>query len=147
MPLGVPGKADNASVLRATAATIAGFRTSKAGRSACVPGPQTLCLQGGRFKVEAVWRAGSQNGHGGVVSLTSDTGYFWFFDPANVEILIKVLDGCGLGNHFWVFAGGLTDVEVAITVTDTNTGMVKTYYNEAGHAFEPLQDTGAFVCP
>ncbi len=149
VPLGVPGKADNASVLRATAATVAGFRTAKTDTSVCVPGSTTLCLQGGRFKVEAVWRAGSQTGHGGAIALTSDTGYFWFFAATNVEVVIKVLNACPQPfNRFWVFTGGLTDVEVGITVTDTKTGAVKTYYNPAGIAFPPMQDTDAFAtCP
>ena len=33
------------------------------------------------------------------VGLTSDSGYFYFFDPANIELVIKVLNGCGLNGH------------------------------------------------
>ena len=36
--------------------------------------------------------------------------------------MIKVLDACSFANRFWVFAGGLTDVETVLTVTDTRTG-------------------------
>ena len=60
--------------------------------------------------------------------------------------LTKVLDGCGLGNHFWVFAGGLTDVQVALTVTDTANGAVRVYHNPQGTPFQPLQDTSGFPC-
>ena len=34
-------------------------------------------------------------GLGEAVALTGDTGYFWFFNSANVEVIIKVLNGCG----------------------------------------------------
>jgi len=60
----------------------------------------------------------------------------------------KVLNGCGLNQRYWTFAGGLTDVNVILTVTDTQTGAVKIYTNPQGTAFRPIQDTGAFAtCP
>jgi hypothetical protein len=111
----------------------------------CTPGASTLCLSGGRYRVQASWRTpDGRTGAGQAVSLTGDTGYFWFFNAANVEMVIKVLDACGLNGKYWVFAGGLTDVQTDITVTDTLTGTVKTYRNPQGTAFQPIQDTGAF---
>ena len=56
------------------------------------------------------------------VPITADTGYFWFFDDANVELVVKVLDGRSVNGHFWVFFGALSDVGYSITVTDTATG-------------------------
>ena len=53
------------------------------------------------------------------MKLTDDSGYLWFFDADNIELIVKVLDGCGVNNRYWVFAGGLTNVEVDIIVTDT----------------------------
>jgi hypothetical protein len=80
--------------------------------------------------------------------LTSDTGYLWFFSSQNVEAVLKVIDACGFNNRYWVFAGGLTDVEVTLTVTDTQTGAVKQYFNPRGTKFAPVQDTSAFAtCP
>jgi hypothetical protein len=35
---------------------------------------------------------------------TTDTGAFWFFAAANVELIVKVLDGCALNGAHWVFA-------------------------------------------
>lgn len=117
---------------------------AKAG--ACVSGPASLCLANGRFRVEVGWRKpNGEEGAGQAVALTSDTGYFWFFNETNVEIVIKVLDACGVNNKFWVFAGGLTDVRTEIRVTDTVTGVTKTYTNPPGTAFRPIQDTGAFA--
>ncbi len=82
------------------------------------------------------------------MQLTSDTGYLWFFGSANVEAVVKVLNGCGLGGHYWLFAGGLTNVNVVITVTDTQTGIQKMYVNPPKTKFQPIQDTSAFAtCP
>jgi hypothetical protein len=116
--------------------------------SPCVPGPTTLCLNGGRFKVEGTFNTGTQQGQAQAVKLTDETGYFWFFSSTNVEAVIKVLNACTLNQRFWVFAGGLTNVQTTITVTDSVTGVVKTYTNPQGTAFQPVQDTSAFAtCP
>ena len=45
-----------------------------------------------------------------------------------------------------MFAGGLTDVGVTMTVTDTETGVEKPYGNPVGTAFQPVQDLEAFAC-
>ncbi|MEM7582962.1 MAG: fibronectin type III domain-containing protein, partial [Acidobacteriota bacterium] len=113
----------------------------------CVPGPSTLCLNGGRFKVEIVWSdfAGA-NGTGIDAGLVSeDSGLLYFFDENNLEMLVKVLDGCAITNHFWVFAAATTDVEYTLTATDTFTGSVKTYSNPLGNASPAITDTEAFA--
>ncbi len=117
--------------------------------SNCVPSPTALCLSGGRFKVEATFQAaGSLSGQAQVVQLTPDTGYLWFFSSSNVEAVVKVINACTFNQRFWVFAGGLTDVRVDLTVTDTETGAVKTYTNPLGTKFAAIQDTSAFAtCP
>jgi hypothetical protein len=115
----------------------------------CVPDGATLCLNGGRFRVATNYlTAAGQSGAGMAVSLTSDSGYFWFFNSANIELVVKVLDACGLNPpHFWVFAGGLTNIQVTLDVLDMQTGAEKTYVNPLGTAFAPIQDTSAFSCP
>jgi len=112
----------------------------------CAQGPTTLCLSNNRFAVSAAWRTGNgQSGQGQAVQLTTDTGYFTFFSATNVEVVIKVLNACGLNSKYWVFAGGLTDVNVILTVRDTVTGTIRTYTNPSGTAFQPIQDTDAFT--
>jgi hypothetical protein len=114
----------------------------------CVTDPATLCLSGGRFQVRASWDTDSASGNGTGVALTSDTGYFWFFSETNVEVIVKVLNACPINQSFWVFAGGLTNVGVTLTVTDTQTGLTRSYQNLRGTAYLPLQRTGDFgVCP
>lgn len=83
------------------------------------------------------------NGIGHPVPIADDTGSFWFFGPANLELMIKVLDGRGVNGRYWVFFGALSDVEYEITVTDTATGAVRTYRNEQG-TLASIADTSAF---
>ncbi len=117
--------------------------------SACVADADTLCLNSGRFRVKADWAAkDGSTGHGRGVNLTANSGYFWFFDAANVEMVVKVLDGCEANKHEWVFAAGLTNVQVTTTVTDTYSGLTSTYSSTQGTPFAPVQDTAAFAgCP
>lgn len=117
--------------------------------AACAQDATTLCLSNGRYQVRTTWRTSSgQGGSANAVRLTADTGYFWFFDAGNVEMVVKVLNACSINSRYWVFGGGLTNVQVTMTVTDTNNGTVKTYNNPLNTPFQPIQDTGAFAtCP
>lgn len=103
-----------------------------------------LCLQGHRFQVEVTWRDfEGRTGAGQTLPGSDQTGSFWFFDPSNTELTVKVLDGRGLNNHFWVFYASLTNVAYTLTVTDTATGAVRVYKNPLGH-FGSAGDTEAF---
>ncbi len=109
----------------------------------CTAGP-FLCLAANRFRAEVTWKANGVSAPAQAVSLSGDTGYFWFVDPANVELVVKVLDGRALNGHFWVFYGGLTNLAYTLTITDTVTGAVKVYANPAGK-FASAGDTAAFA--
>jgi len=113
----------------------------------CEPGATTLCLNAERFRVTADWRKpDGTTGQGQAIPLTPDSGYFWFFNPANIEMVIKVLNACvDPFNAYWVFSAGLTNVEVTLQVLDTYTGLLKTYVNPLGTAYLPVQDTSAFA--
>ncbi len=116
----------------------------QAASGSCVPSDLRLCLQQERFAVEATWRDFQGNsGVGTAVPLSSDTGYFWFFNNANVEAVIKVLDGRPVNDKFWVYYGALSNVEYTLTVTDTWTGAVKQYLNPSGR-FASVGDNNAF---
>ncbi|MFL6292583.1 MAG: right-handed parallel beta-helix repeat-containing protein [Thermoanaerobaculia bacterium] len=118
--------------------------SARVAASACTSGP-SLCLNGDRFVAEVSWKDFEGNaGTGRAVSLTNDTGYFWFFDPANVELVVKVLDGRGVNGSFWVFYGSLSSVQYTLKITDTATGRVRTYQNPAGK-MASAADTGAFA--
>lgn len=115
----------------------------------CTAGPTRLCLGDGRFLVETRWRTSNgESGDGQAVQLTRDTGYFWFFRDTNVEMVLKVLDACGVNQRYWVFSAGLTNVEVDILVTDILTGATADYHNPLGRPFPPILDTDALaICP
>ena len=79
-----------------------------------------------------------------------DSGLFYFFNPNNAEMLVKVLNGCPVPGlqAYWVFYAATTDVEFTLTVRDTQSGEVRRYPNTLGQAAPPIQDTNAFTaCP
>jgi glucose/arabinose dehydrogenase len=120
-----------------------------AGPGLCVPGEASLCLDGGQVWVAARWDDGEgRSGLAHAVALTGDSGYFWFFDRSNVELVVKLLDGCAVGLETrWLFAAGLTDVAVDLRVVDSASGAERRYLHSGGSAFPSIQDTRAFPCP
>jgi hypothetical protein len=123
-----------------------GFLRPTGAVTACDPATH-LCLGGGRFAVAATWRTTAGDSGAGVpVPLNDGSGTFWFFRDDNTELDVKLIDACEAPfDRFWVFASGLTDVEVVLTVTDTHRGQVRTYFNPQGTPFAPVQDTDAFA--
>jgi hypothetical protein len=117
----------------------------------CQPDQTTHCLSNGRFRATLEWESSDGQAQAGRAILpTDDGGAFSFFGPNNPEVILKVLDACevpGFGS-VWVFAGGLTNVGVTLTIEDTRSGEMKVYQNAAGGAFAPVLDTSAFTaCP
>jgi len=114
----------------------------------CIDGPRTLCLNDGRFELRLNWTTQDDAGDATAVRQSSDSGLFWFFRPTNLEMLVKVLDGCAVNGHYWVFYAATTNVGFSLRVTDTSTGTDKTYPHTRGTAAPPVLDTGAFAtCP
>jgi hypothetical protein len=109
--------------------------------SVCASGANALCLNG-RFRIEVTWR-NQRDGSTGAGGAIPNTGSFWFFDPANIELVLKVLDGRTSNGKFWIFYGALSDVEYRVKVTDTQTGKVKVYHSQPG-SLSGLADTSAF---
>jgi len=102
--------------------------------AAPAPNVRDLGLFASRFKIEVTWhdQHSGRAGYGRAVPSTDQTGFFWFFDPSNIELVVKVLDGRPVDGAFWVFYGALSDVEYWVTVTDTTNGKVKQYHNAPG---------------
>jgi hypothetical protein len=130
---------EEAGVLQTEAETV--FTVGSAG--------PVLTLRGGRFHIRANWNApGFGQGSAQAVQLTDESGYFTFFDPNNVELIVKVLQGCPVNQRYWVFMAGLTNVGVTIFVEDTLTGHQENYANPVGRPFQPVLDTLQFAtCP
>ena len=128
----------------------------------CVPSATTLCIDSTpgdhRFQIQSTYQVqpiyqtlqdSGPHGSGHAISLepvrVSHGGAFWFFSPDNPELLVKVLDGCGINQMEWFFASAATNVAFTINVVDTLTGESKSYSNPYGPA-QPIQDTNFSSC-
>ena len=132
----------------AASSAIVSVSVATGGTTACSPDVTTLCLGAKRFKLQATFKDYSGvSSSARAVALTDDAGYFWFFTSTNVELVAKVVPFCDGATGSWGFyASGLTDVEVTFKVTDTKSGLVRTYTNPLGNRFCTVAD-GPFPCP
>lgn len=78
-------------------------------------------------------------------SFSEDSAWFWFFNEENVEVVVKILDGCTVNGHVWMFASGLTNVGVRIVVRDLATDESRVWESPIGEDFIPILDTHAFA--
>ena len=125
----------------------------------CKADQNTLCIDGqpgdSRFKVTMSYDTtlgGGQSGNATPTVLTplgiDQGGILWFFDPGNPEVLVKVINGCDINSHYWLFYAATTTVGFDLTVRDTQAGQSKIYTNPDRSAAEPITDTSAFAtCP
>ncbi len=110
----------------------------------CVASSTVLCLNQGRFRLNAVWEDyDERTGVAQTLPQTDDTGAFYWLNPENVELNVKVLDGREFNGRFWVFYGALSSLEYSLVVTDTETGECKEYFNPLD-TFASVGDTEAF---
>lgn len=122
--------------------------------TACVPSGTTLCIddQPGdkRFAAEIAWNRNGALGQAGALPLQSvgvtQGGLFWIGSPTNPEVLLKVLNACGVNNHYWVFYSAGTNQGLEVTVRDTATNRTWTRTNQNGTLAAPVADTIAFPC-
>jgi hypothetical protein len=119
-------------------------------RRQCQNTATARCLHGGRFRAQVTWRDfENRSGDGQAArSHTADSALFWFFDASNWELMVKVLNGCGNNDHFWVFAAATTNVAYTLLVTDLETDATWLYDNRLGDRSPAVTDTTAFaICP
>ncbi|HYL06319.1 MAG TPA: hypothetical protein VE075_09785 [Thermoanaerobaculia bacterium] len=137
--------------------SIAPWLNPSVSSGACVPDATTLCIDRNpgdrRFKVKVSFstvQGGGRSGSGNAIPLSSlglnEGGMFWFFAANNPELLVKIIDGCGLNSHFWVFYAATTNVGFTVTVTDTVALNQQIYANQDQGSAVPVQDTAALVC-
>jgi len=123
----------------------------------CTPSSTTLCIDDKpgdrRWQLTATYateEGGGRSGSGEAIALSSlgitQGGLLWFFDAANPEMLVKVINACSLNQHFWVFYAATTNAGFKLKVLDTQTGNAKSFSNADGLAAAPIQDTSAFAC-
>lgn len=101
----------------------------------------------GRFCVSARWwdfEGGS--GYGRPIGFrTDDSGIFEFFGTNNWELTVKVLDGCGVNQTYWVFLTGATNLRYEVTIYDLASGEERVYENVPGTPSPAFVDTDAFA--
>ena len=115
------------------------INTTVSNKDRCVQDEDTLCVHHDRFKIEV------KSAMVGDIN-DDESGFFYFFNPNQNELLVKLLDACSSNGHFWVFGAATTNAEFDLTVTDTFSGESREYNNPG--VFQPILDTSAFAtCP
>ena len=111
-----------------------------------MPTTTALALDGG-FEVGMCYRtpAGEEGQAKSGVWASGRAGLLWFFDRDNVEVLVKVLDGCAVNGHHWVFVGPVTTLEFSLRVTAPD-GRQWNHDNVQGRTAITRADTSAFEC-
>ena len=87
----------------------------------CLPSSHIACLNNWRFQVSSfATDRGSRSSARQVETygLGDSAALYYFFDSANPELLVKVVNGCWLNDHWWVFGSAATDLEYRIMVGD-----------------------------
>ncbi len=112
----------------------------------CTPSSTKLCLQNGRFEVSVDFVNGGVTQAAQTKTYSNQSGFFTFFDPANPEVGVKILDGRAINGKWWVFHGALTSLQYTVRVTDTVAHLLKTFVHPAasGSSLCGGADTGAF---
>ena len=112
----------------------------------CEPGGHALTVSGG-YRVSLCYETAN-----GLVGDALDwgldsthSGLLYFFNRDNVEILIKVLDGCGVNGHRWVFVAPVTDLAFNLQVEGPG-GPPWFHTNRLSNTAETKSDTSAFAC-
>ncbi|MEM1205789.1 MAG: fibronectin type III domain-containing protein [Acidobacteriota bacterium] len=92
-----------------------------------------LCLWDGRFALKATYLVpGTQSPVvAKTVPNTDGSGFFWFFNSRNLELLVDLVDGADDNGHFQLRAVALSDLPYTLEVTDTQTGLTRTYERTA----------------
>lgn len=124
----------------------------------CTEDATTACLLNGRFRATVRFRLGFDNAPAdtvanrkpvtGFANPAFETEFFYFNNPDNVEILLKMLDqgntnGAGQPT-IAVLLGSATPLRVEVTITDTVTGASRTYVSNFGSQ-QGATDFTAFV--
>lgn len=78
---------------------------------------------------------------------SEQSGLLYFFERSNAEVLIKVLDACGVNGYRWVFVAPVTDLAFNLSVVSPNPDDdVWTHSNRLSQTAEARSDNAAFAC-
>lgn len=131
-----------------------------ASQGACVPDTHIACIFDNRFEVAinfatAEMPKGTYGMAQAAPPLIADDGttvngaLFWFFDKHNPEVLAKIVNGCALNGHWWLFYNAATNVAFTLAYVDTTTYFGAVYSNPLNQLALPVADTSnpLFTCP
>ena len=121
-------------------------RLSVGSRTDCEPGVPTLTLRGGYTVSMCYETSDGRVGDARDWGLdSSQSALLYFFQRNNAEVLIKVLDGCGVNGNRWVFVAPVTDLAFNLRVESPD-GEVWTHTNRLGQTADAASNTSAFPC-
>jgi len=116
--------------------------TTNSSPGSCTPSSTTVCLLNNRFRVKIDYvnpfsNPPNQPGTFLAARLLSgvqnpDTALFGFSSAQAVEVVVRIQDTRPFAPRFDVYYGGMTDVGYTVTVTDTQTGTTRQYFNQVG---------------
>lgn len=133
--------------------------------AACTPNAQTACVMGNRFRVTVAWTnrfvTPAKSGTGKVIKYAenkpkvtpeygamSEIAYFYMFDeaPTDIETIVRMINGVGINDKYWVLVTGFANCEYTVTITDTKTCKTWTRTNPNG-TYPMIVDVNAFARP
>lgn len=122
------------------------FPPSGPGYTNCIPTVSRLVFDGDH-RVSLCYETadGTKADANAGIYKTSKSGLLWFFDNENAEVLIKVLDGCKVNGHRWVYMAAATDVAFNLYVTDGK-NQTWAYHNKQGEPAVTQANTMAIDC-
>ena len=115
------------------------------GYTDCVPRTTPLVFDGG-YSVRMCYETSEGTvgeGQAGIWA-SGQSGLLWFFTRDNAEVLIKVLDGCAINNHRWVYVAPVTDLAFNLFVDGQ--GGTWSHHNRQGDTASTRSDNEAFPC-
>ena len=111
---------------------------------ACVGTATSLCFLE-RFRVEVAY--GPTATPAKAFLRNASEGFFAFGATGLADVTVRLTNTCVTKGKYGFFASGPTNAKLAIKVTDTKTGAIKTFAKAAGVAFTPVLAPAAFACP
>jgi len=131
---------------------------SGGGTTSCSQTTTTACMLNNRFQVSVRYRGAFDNSTpsssalrksvSGFANPAYETAFFYFNDPNNIEMMVKLLDQGNTDSSnrrtIAVLFGSATPLRIEVTITDTLTGASKTY-NSFFNEMKGTTDFTAFV--
>lgn len=118
------------------------------------PGKATECSAGealtfpSGIRVSMCWESskGAQDNALDYGLDAAESALLYFFERDNAEVLVKVLNGCEINGHHWVFVAPVTDLAFNLEIHDPETDLLWRHRNRHGMTARTRSDTTAFPC-